>query len=134
MTSNGAYFLVDPQGNLVVPAELAERFGLQPGARVKFDEGPGGLLLRRPLGHLARVYLEPTTECNLACGTCIRHAWSEPGGRMSEDTFRLVLEGLRSFRPRPDGATCSTPMRPAPWSARCIAASSNTTGPVARCC
>ncbi len=102
MTSNGAYFLVDPQGNLVVPAELAERFGLQPGARVKFDEGPGGLLLRRPLGHLARVYLEPTTECNLACGTCIRHAWSEPGGRMSEDTFRLVLEGLRSFRPRPE--------------------------------
>ena len=101
MPPGNDYFQVDPQGNLVVPAELAARFGLRPGARVRFDEGPNGLLLRRPVGHLARVYVEPTTQCNLACGTCIRHAWNEPPGRMSEATFRIVLEGLRSFRPLP---------------------------------
>jgi len=97
----GGYLQVDDSGKLVVPAELAERFGLRPGARVRFDEGPGSLLLRRPVGYLARVYIEPTTQCNLACGTCIRQVWNEPEGRMSEATFRRILEGLRSFRPTP---------------------------------
>jgi MoaA/NifB/PqqE/SkfB family radical SAM enzyme len=101
MPRDGGYFQVDDSGNLVVPAELAGRFGLQPGARVRYDEAPHGLLLHRPVGHLARLYVEPTTECNLACGTCIRHAWSEPVGRMAGDTFQQVLEGLRAFRPIP---------------------------------
>ena len=101
MPQDGGYIRVDDSGNLVVPAELAGRFGLRPGARVRYDEGPQGLLLQRPVNHLARLYVEPTTECNLACGTCIRHAWSEPIGRMSEDIFRRVLEGLRSFHPIP---------------------------------
>ena len=101
MPPEDRYFQVDPQGNLLVPAALAERSGLQPGAKVRFDEGPGGLLLRRPVGHLARVYIEPTTQCNLECRTCIRNAWSEPQGRMSETTFRRILEGLRDFRPMP---------------------------------
>jgi MoaA/NifB/PqqE/SkfB family radical SAM enzyme len=101
MSTGNGYFQVDSQGNLVVPAALAERFGLQPGAQVRFDEGPSGLLLRRPVEHLARVYIEPTTQCNLECRTCIRHAWSEPQGRMSETTFRRIIEGLRSLRPIP---------------------------------
>jgi hypothetical protein len=101
MAPDDGYFQVDSQGNLVVPAGLAERFGLRPGARVKFDEGPAGLLLRRPVGQLARVYIEPTTQCNLECRTCIRNAWSEPQGRMSETTYQRILDGLRAFDPVP---------------------------------
>jgi MoaA/NifB/PqqE/SkfB family radical SAM enzyme len=101
MSTGNCYFQVDSQGNLVVPVGLAERFGLRPGARIRFDEGPHGLLLHRPAGHLARVYVEPTTECNLDCGTCIRHAWNEPLERMSEHTFRSILAGLQSFHPLP---------------------------------
>ena len=101
MAPGSGYFQVDPQGNLVVPVALAERFGLRPGARVRFDEGPNGLLLRRPVGQLARMYVEPTTQCNLECHICIRHAWNEPQGRMSDTTFHSTLEGLRSFRPMP---------------------------------
>jgi len=95
------YFEVDPQGNLVVPTGVAVRFGLRPGVRVKYDEGPNGLLLRRPVGNLARLYIEPTNQCNLECRTCIRQAWNEPQGRMSDTTFRRILAGLRSFRPLP---------------------------------
>ena len=101
MAPGNGYFQVDSRGNLVVPGELAGRFGLRPGARVRYDEGLNALLLHRPVEQLARLYIEPTTECNLACDTCIRHAWSEPAGRMSEATFRLLLDGLRSFRPLP---------------------------------
>lgn len=98
---NSGYFEVDDQGRLVAPPEVAERFGLRPGARVRFDQGPNALLLRRPVGNLARVYVEPTTICNLGCRTCIRHAWNEPPGRMQEATFRKLLQGLRSFDPLP---------------------------------
>jgi MoaA/NifB/PqqE/SkfB family radical SAM enzyme len=101
MAQGSGYFQVDPQGNLIVPAEVAGRFGMRAGARVKFEEGPHALLLHRPVEQLARLYIEPTTECNLTCGTCIRHAWNEPLGRMSEATFKLALDGLQSFQPLP---------------------------------
>jgi len=55
MPQDGGYIRVDDSGNLVVPAEHGRRFGLRPGARVRYDEGPQGLLLQRPVNHLARV-------------------------------------------------------------------------------
>jgi MoaA/NifB/PqqE/SkfB family radical SAM enzyme len=36
---------------------------------------------------LSRVYVEPTNACNLACKTCVRHAWDEPEGFMAWDVF-----------------------------------------------
>ncbi len=41
-----------------------------------------------------KVYLEPTNACNLACSTCIRHAWDEPEGFMEWATFEAVVDGL----------------------------------------
>jgi MoaA/NifB/PqqE/SkfB family radical SAM enzyme len=98
---NSEFFQVDQQGNLVIPAEVAARYGIKPGARLRFEEGPNSILLQRPVTHLAHVYVEPTTLCNLECQICIRRAWNEPPGRMSEVTFGRILEGLRSFRPVP---------------------------------
>ncbi len=40
------------------------------------------------------VYVEPTNACNLACSTCLRHAWDEPEGFMAWETFEAVIEGL----------------------------------------
>jgi MoaA/NifB/PqqE/SkfB family radical SAM enzyme len=50
---------------------------------------------------LAKLYVEPTVRCNLACVTCIRNDWCEPGHDMSEATFSGILDGLREFSPRP---------------------------------
>ena len=41
-----------------------------------------------------KVYVEPTNACNLACATCVRHAWNEPEGYMAWDTLAAVVEGL----------------------------------------
>ena len=41
-----------------------------------------------------KVYVEPTNACNLACATCVRHAWEEPEGFMERATFQAVVEGL----------------------------------------
>ncbi len=41
-----------------------------------------------------KVYLEPTNACNLACSTCVRHAWDEPEGFMDWETFAAVVDAL----------------------------------------
>lgn len=92
---------VDSQGRFVLPIEAAKRFGLTPGAKVRLDEGETSLRLSHASDSLARVYVEPTNQCNLDCVTCMRNVWDEPLGRMSEAIFQRVLEGVRAIQPVP---------------------------------
>jgi MoaA/NifB/PqqE/SkfB family radical SAM enzyme len=41
-----------------------------------------------------KVYVEPTTACNLSCRTCVRNAWDEPHGFMEWGTFEALVESL----------------------------------------
>ncbi len=98
-TSSWAH--VDEQGRLVLPPEVAARLGLVPGAQVRLEDTANGLRLHRPVTHLAKVYIEPTDNCNIACRTCFRNAWDEPMGRMSEATFAAFLDGLAELDSKP---------------------------------
>jgi MoaA/NifB/PqqE/SkfB family radical SAM enzyme len=75
----------------------ASRYGLGTADRV--DEVPraDGLLLRRSVGHLAKVYVEVTGECNLLCRTCVRNAWDERPGTMPIDLFGSLVDQLKAF-------------------------------------
>ncbi len=92
---------VDGEGRLVIPAELAGRFGLKPGAEVRLDESLHEIRIRRPVMALARLYLEVTNSCNLDCLICMRSVWDEPPGVIAPATFERLLEGLRAFSPSP---------------------------------
>ena len=92
---------VDDEGRLVFPLELAARYGLKPGARIRVDDGANGLRLRSPVTHLAKVYVEATNRCNLECLTCIRNVWNEPLGQMDMAIFARIIDGLRVFLPPP---------------------------------
>lgn len=46
----------------------------------------------------AKVYVEPTTRCNLHCAMCLRASWGEPAGDMSEPTYGCVLDLAREAR------------------------------------
>jgi len=92
---------VDSQGRFVLPVEAAKRFGLVPGAKVRLEEGETSLRLSHASDSLARVYVEPTNQCNLDCVTCMRNVWDEPLGRMSEAIYQRVLEGVRDMQPVP---------------------------------
>lgn len=92
---------VDAEGRLVLPREYAARLGIEPGARLRVEAGEDTLRLHRPVSHLAKVYVEPTSACNLDCVTCFRNAWAEPIGRMSDATFDAVVAGLEQVDPRP---------------------------------
>ena len=92
---------LDDQGHLVLPPDLVERFGLVEGAVVRLEERADAIALGRSSASLARVYVEPTTLCNLFCRTCIRNVWDEPPGLMSPGTFARVLAGVREISPAP---------------------------------
>ena len=92
---------VNAQGDLVLPRETAERFGLKPGARVRLEDDLNHVRLHRPVTQLAKVYIEPTIYCNLDCRTCIRNVWCEELGSMTDATFKRILDNLEQIEPRP---------------------------------
>ncbi len=92
---------VDENGRLILPSDVAQRYGIQPGARLRLDAETNSLRLHRPTSHLAKVYLEPTNRCNLDCITCMRHNWDVEYGQMSADTFRRILNSLAEIEPPP---------------------------------
>ena len=103
MSPNNEYWInVDEKGRLVLPAEVVEHFGIQPGAQMLVKEGSKGLHVQRPITQLAKVYIEPTSRCNLTCRTCIRNAWEGPQGDMSAETWNRVFEDLQALPTRPD--------------------------------
>jgi MoaA/NifB/PqqE/SkfB family radical SAM enzyme len=91
----------DSQGRVMLPAALVKRYGLTPGAKVLLEEGPTGFRVSRSSDNLAHVYIEPTNQCNLECVTCMRNAWDEAPGSMSESTFDRILQGIAAFEPVP---------------------------------
>ncbi|RPH38909.1 MAG: radical SAM protein, partial [Burkholderiales bacterium] len=64
------------------------------------EESSSGLEIQLP-SRLAKLYIEPTSQCNLDCKTCMRNSWDEAQGMMSEEVFSRVLEGLKAFSPAP---------------------------------
>ena len=95
---------VEADGRLSLPAEFACKFGMTPSTRVRLDERANGFWLRRPVTQLAKVYIEPTSLCNLACRTCIRNIWTEKLGDMKDDVFQRIVEGIRAL-PSPPAVT-----------------------------
>ena len=49
-----------------------------------------------------KIYIEPTSMCNLGCAICFRHGWiNEKLGRMSMEDFEKVrcsIKGLLSVK------------------------------------
>ena len=46
---------------------------------------------------LRKIYVEPTTRCNLNCLTCVRNVWQEPSGTMEWPVFETLIRGLKDF-------------------------------------
>ena len=94
------YTQVEQDGRVILPPELLSRYGIKAGTRIRVDEDANGFKLVHPT-RLAKLYIEPTNECNLNCRICVRNVWQEPMGQMSDLIFDRVIEGLRDFSPPP---------------------------------
>jgi MoaA/NifB/PqqE/SkfB family radical SAM enzyme len=97
--SRGRIFHVraDKEGGLKVPPELARDLGLEPGAELEAISREGVVEIRPSIHSLARVYIEPTARCNLACETCVRNTWQEPMGDMEIHVFERLLAQFGRF-------------------------------------
>ena len=85
---------LDPEGRLVFPVPVKRRWGLEGGADVVVRQTPQGLMLFPADPPLGKVYVEPTSACNLSCRTCMRHSWNEPVGTMTGATFQRLIASL----------------------------------------
>lgn len=91
------YIRIEDDGSLRIPADVARAMGFTPGGRAKVRPCGEQLIVQRPTTELARVYVEPTTACNLRCRTCIRNVWDEPIGYMTAGTFARVAAGVQAL-------------------------------------
>jgi MoaA/NifB/PqqE/SkfB family radical SAM enzyme len=88
---------IDRKGRLVLPAEFVSRYGLKPGDTVALREQLNSFQVRQPVTRLRKLYIEPTSQCNLTCRTCIRNIWNEPLGHMPMAIFNHLIQGLQAF-------------------------------------
>jgi len=84
-------------GCLVLPDEFLQRRHILPQTEYWLDEREGDLILHPRVPDVRKLYLEPTTLCNLACRTCIRNVWSDAEDSMDMDTFGHVIEGIKNL-------------------------------------
>lgn len=84
-------------GKLAVPAELEKTLGLSPGAKLEIVFEGGRAEILPNIHSLNRLYVEPTSRCNLSCRTCIRNTWDEPMGDMDMAVFERLVSQLGRF-------------------------------------
>ncbi|MBI5303933.1 MAG: tungsten cofactor oxidoreductase radical SAM maturase [Chloroflexi bacterium] len=83
---NAQQTLTFPQNSLQRPNESLDGYWLE------HREDAFVLHPRRP--DVRKLYIEPTTGCNLNCRTCIRHTWEDPAAVMAMSTFARIVHGL----------------------------------------
>jgi MoaA/NifB/PqqE/SkfB family radical SAM enzyme len=91
------FLLKVEDGRLIVPPELEKKLGLVAGAPLEVTADHGRLEIQPNIHSLNRLYIEPTSRCNLACRTCIRNTWDEPTGDMDTALFERLAGQLGRF-------------------------------------
>ena len=80
-----------------MPEDFLERRHIRPDAEYWLDERSGDVILHPRLPDVRKLYVEPTTACNLRCRTCIRNVWEDAESALSMDVFRRILHSMDSL-------------------------------------
>jgi len=81
-------------GNTQLPEDFLKRRNLPEDLECWMDAYDGSLVLHPRLPDVRKLYIEPTTCCNLHCRTCIRNVWDDPVQHMSYATFEKIVASL----------------------------------------
>lgn len=88
---------LDRAGRIALADEQLRSIGLGPGAEILLRETANGWLLLPLDPPLRKVYVEPTTRCNLHCPMCVRQYWDEPLADLSWVAYDRLIAGLREM-------------------------------------
>lgn len=81
----------EPDGSIRLSPKLLQELNFPEGQSILVSETPYGILLREADPAFRRLYVEPTTSCNLRCKTCIRHGWNEKEGFMDLGLYKKLI-------------------------------------------
>ncbi|UWG98072.1 radical SAM protein [Dehalobacter sp. DCM] len=99
LNQNKEYYIpVGDNNQPVLSEELIMRLGLEGASSVRVVIHENKIELYPNIHSLSKLYIEPTSKCNLGCQTCIRNTWEEPLGSMGRDVFDKLLEQLKEFK------------------------------------
>ncbi len=84
--------VVGPDGSCRLPAESLRLPHSLQGTEYWLDKRDGALILLPRQPDLRKLYVEPTTACNLRCRTCMRNVWQDPAAHMEVGVFRQLME------------------------------------------
>lgn len=90
--------IIDKEGNLQIPEKIKDNLELKPETELKLKAGDSSIIIKRADPLLTKVYVEPTTECNLNCKTCVRHSWNQELGHMEMSVYKKMIEDLKEFK------------------------------------
>jgi len=84
-------------GKLELPKEIRKKLGIDSETEIKIKFNSDGIYIERADPRLTKVYVEPTSDCNLNCKTCVRHSWDEEMGFMKMEDYKKLINGLKDF-------------------------------------
>ena len=84
----------DANGNLILPKSFLDRRQMNYCSEYWLNEREGDLILHPRVPNVRKLYIEPTTACNLQCSTCIRNIWDDPIAAMKRETFEHIVASL----------------------------------------
>ena len=84
-------------GKVEIPVEVLMLLGAEKGDSIEVRVRDNKIEILPNIHGLVRVYIEPTSRCNLACLTCVRNTWDEKMGDMELSVFNSIIEQLKVF-------------------------------------
>lgn len=87
----------DDQSRLILPEVVLQRQRISPQTEYWLEEREGDLILHPRRPDVRKLYIEPTTTCNLDCRTCVRNIWEDPKAPMTMTTFERLLGSLEEL-------------------------------------
>ncbi|MDK2801461.1 MAG: hypothetical protein PWQ70_3080 [Clostridiales bacterium] len=91
------YVRVNKDGSIIFTQDILKKFGITPDSNLRIELDQNKIQIFPNIHSLAKVYIEPTSRCNLSCQTCIRNTWKEPMGEMDLEIFDKLIEQLKDF-------------------------------------
>jgi tungsten cofactor oxidoreducase radical SAM maturase len=89
--------ILEQDGSIRLPREFLGRRDAEPGMEWWLSQRDSSLILLPRLPDLRKLYVEPSTICNLNCRTCIRNVWEDPLAHMEMGVFTQLVEQLAGF-------------------------------------
>src|SRR6056297_2692763 len=81
-----------------LPQIIKEKLGLESETEVMIRFNQEGIYIERVDPRLRKIYIEPTSNCNLNCKTCVRHYWKEEMGFMDLEDYKKLVKELQIFK------------------------------------